>query len=140
VEWGVVKGPDGGIAGVYSLSEGEPFRRANFPSAYQAFDGLPSYRDWKFLFAAGSPGAAAAANDAAPPAGEADGAANGNSTTAESESPADTEKLKQVSACHAARIQGNLACQAVREQSGQAAWSACANPVSAQFSKCLSGL
>jgi type II secretory pathway pseudopilin PulG len=140
VEWGVVKGPDGGIAGVYSLSEGEPFRRANFPSAYQAFDGQPSYRDWKFLFAAGNPGAAAAANDAAPPAGEADGAANGNSTTAENEAPADTEKLKQVSACHAARIQGNLACQAVLEQSGRAAWSACANPVSAQFSKCLSGL
>jgi type II secretory pathway pseudopilin PulG len=146
VEWGVVKGPDGGIAGVYSLSEGKPFRKANFPSPYQAFDGQPAYSDWKFVFAAGNPAAAAAANDAALSAGAPDGAANVNSATgekeavAESEADADAEKLKKVGACHAARIQGNLACQAVLEQSGQAAWSACANPVSAQFSKCLSGL
>lgn len=140
VEWGVEKGPDGGIAGVYSLSEGKPFKKANFPSLYQAFDGQPAYRDWKFIFVAGNPVAAAVASDAALPAGAPDGAANENSATAEIESPADTERRNKVGACHAARIQGNLACQAVLEQSGQAAWSACANPVSAQFSKCMSGL
>lgn len=138
-EWGVVKGPDGGIAGVYSLSEGEPFKRANFPSAYQAFDGQPAYSGWKFVFAAGNPDAAAAASGAAPPAGTPDGAVNANSTTAENESLEDTETLKEFSACHAARVQGTLACQAVLEQSGQAAWSACISPVTAQFSKCLSG-
>jgi len=138
-EWGVVKAQDGGIAGVYSLAEGKPFRMANFPSPYQAFNGQQAYSGWKFIFAAGNPDAAAPANDAALPAAAPDGAANVNSTTAENESPADTETLKKVSACHAARIQGNLACQAVLEQSGRAAWRACANPVSAQFSKCLSG-
>ncbi len=51
-EWGVVKAQDGGIAGVYSLSEGEPFRKANFPSAYRAFDDQPAYSDWKFVFCA----------------------------------------------------------------------------------------
>lgn len=140
VEWGVVKGPDGGIAGVYSLSEGKPFKKTNFPSIYQAFDGQPGYSGWKFIFVAGNPVAPAAASDAALPAGAPDGAANVNSATAENESPEDTERRKKVGACHAARIQGNQACQAVLEQSGQAAWSACANPVSAQFSKCMSGL
>lgn len=139
-EWGVVKGPDGGIAGVYSLSQGKPFRRANFPLPYQAFDGQPGYSGWRFLFAASDPAASAVASEAALPVDAPDGAANVNSTTAENQSPADTERLKKVSACHEARIQGNLACQAVLKQSGQAAWSACANPVSAQFSQCLSGL
>jgi len=144
-EWGMVKAQDGGIAGVYSLSEGKPFRKANFPSAYQAFDGQPAYSGWKFVFAAGHPDAAVPANDAAPPAAApyaaaSDGAANLNSPAAGNEAPADTEKRKKVNACYAARIQGNLACQPVLEKSGQAAWSACANPVSAQFSKCLSGL
>ena len=49
-EWGLLKGPDGGIAGVYSLSGGAPFKRANFPSAYAAFAEAQSYRDWVFRF------------------------------------------------------------------------------------------
>jgi type II secretory pathway pseudopilin PulG len=139
-EWGVVKAQDGGIAGVYSLSKGEPFRKANFPSPYQAFNGQPGYSGWKFIFAAGNPDAAAPANDAALPANAPDGTANLNSPAAENEAFEDTERLKKVNACYAARTQGNLACQAVLKKSGQAAASACANPVSAQFSKCLSGL
>lgn len=49
-EWGLLKSPDGGIAGVYSLSEGEPFRQANFPAAYIQFGEAQSYRDWVFRF------------------------------------------------------------------------------------------
>lgn len=49
-EWGLLKGPDGGIAGVYSLSEGEPFKRANFPVAYGQFGEAQTYRDWVFRF------------------------------------------------------------------------------------------
>lgn len=139
VEWGVVKGPDGGIAGVYSLSAGKPFRKANFPSPYQAFEGQPAYSEWKFVFAAGNP-AAAAATEVALSAGAPDGAASLDSPSGENEAPVDTERLQKINACHTARIQGNLACRAVLEQSGQAAWSACANPVAAQFSKCLSEL
>lgn len=50
LEWGLLKDPDGGIAGVYSLAEGEPFKRANFPSAYAQFEEAQSYRDWIFRF------------------------------------------------------------------------------------------
>jgi len=49
-EWGLLRGPDGGIAGVVSLSDGKPFKRANFPSAYASFDEAQSYRDWVFRF------------------------------------------------------------------------------------------
>lgn len=49
-EWGLLKGPDGGIAGVVSLSDGKPFKRANFPSAYARFEDAQSYRDWVFQF------------------------------------------------------------------------------------------
>lgn len=49
-EWGLLKGPDGGIAGVFSLSDGTPFKRANFPSAYASFEDAQSYREWLFRF------------------------------------------------------------------------------------------
>jgi len=49
-EWGVQKGPDGGIAGVFSLSDGQPFKRANLPADYASFAEAKSYRDWVFRF------------------------------------------------------------------------------------------
>jgi type II secretory pathway pseudopilin PulG len=49
-EWGLLNGPDGGIAGVFSLSEGTPFKRKNFPLAYAQFEAAQSYRDWVFRF------------------------------------------------------------------------------------------
>ncbi|MBU1223084.1 MAG: type II secretion system protein [Gammaproteobacteria bacterium] len=49
-EWGLLKGPDGGISGVLSLSDGTPFKRANFPSDYARFEDAQSYRDWVFQF------------------------------------------------------------------------------------------
>jgi len=49
-EWGLVKETDGGISGVYSLSTGTPFRRANFPSDYVHFQEAQSYSEWIFRF------------------------------------------------------------------------------------------
>ncbi len=48
-EWGLVKAPDGGILGVYSLSEAAPFKRANFMRRDAAFAGALKYSDWKFV-------------------------------------------------------------------------------------------
>jgi type II secretory pathway pseudopilin PulG len=57
-EWGLVKAPDGGIAGVYSLSEQAPFKQAEFPKDYAEFTGKAKYSDWKFAYLpAGKPGA-----------------------------------------------------------------------------------
>jgi len=63
-EWGLVKAPDGGIAGVYSLSESKPFKQANFPASDAAFDGSEKYSDWRFVYA---PFSGAVAMPASPP-------------------------------------------------------------------------
>ena len=72
-EWGVVRGPGGGITGVFSLSEASPIKRAEFPPAFQQFAGAKTYRDWRFVYgqsgaAPGAPagGAKPAASPVAP--------------------------------------------------------------------------
>jgi len=49
-EWGFVKGPDGGIGGVYSLSEAEPMKVAGFRPRDASLAGAQKYSDWKFTF------------------------------------------------------------------------------------------
>jgi type II secretory pathway pseudopilin PulG len=48
-EWGLVKGPDGGILGVHSLAEGRPLKNAGFTEADAAFVDVETYADWKFV-------------------------------------------------------------------------------------------
>jgi type II secretory pathway pseudopilin PulG len=48
-EWGVVKGSDGGVAGIYSLSEAKPIKAAGFRVRDAAFEGAQKYADWKFM-------------------------------------------------------------------------------------------
>jgi type II secretory pathway pseudopilin PulG len=47
-EWGLVRDADGGIVGVYSLSEGAPLKKAGFPPDQAGFEEAASYRDWVF--------------------------------------------------------------------------------------------
>ena len=61
-DWGVVRGPGGGIVGVHSRSKSPPIKTANFPAEYQAFAGAASYSEWVFV-----PPAPAAAKPAAGP-------------------------------------------------------------------------
>ena len=57
-EWGIIKAPDGGIVGVYSLSDAAPLKTANFPKDYLEFEGKTKYSEWKFVSAAsGTPAA-----------------------------------------------------------------------------------
>lgn len=49
-DWGVVRA-DGGISGVYSLSEATPMKTAKFPNVYEQFTGKTSYTDWQFVYA-----------------------------------------------------------------------------------------
>ncbi|MFN0301113.1 MAG: hypothetical protein ACKVQU_12275 [Burkholderiales bacterium] len=49
-EWGIVRGPGGGITGVFSLSEASPIKRAEFPPAFQQFASAKTYRDWRFVY------------------------------------------------------------------------------------------
>jgi type II secretory pathway pseudopilin PulG len=49
-EWGLVKAPDGGIMGVYSLSELQPMKSAGFDFRNRLFEGAAKYADWKFVY------------------------------------------------------------------------------------------
>lgn len=63
-EWGFVKSPDGGFAGVYSLSEEQPLKSAGFAVRDATFEGKLKYSEWQFIFA---PAAAASAKPPAKP-------------------------------------------------------------------------
>ncbi|RKU02088.1 hypothetical protein C7H84_16010 [Burkholderia sp. Nafp2/4-1b] len=52
--------------GVSSSSDGAPIKRAGFPERYRDFEGIETYRQWKFLYLA--PGLAASADEASPAA------------------------------------------------------------------------
>src|SRR6266850_6003521 len=66
-EWGLVKAPDGGFAGVYSLSEDSPLKTGGFAVRDATFEGKAKYSDWQFAYApAAVPTAAPAAPGTAP--------------------------------------------------------------------------
>jgi type II secretory pathway pseudopilin PulG len=49
-EWGIVKAPEGGIMGVYSLATGAPLKSGNFRGVDRSFNDASSYGEWKFVF------------------------------------------------------------------------------------------
>lgn len=59
-EWGIVRAPDEGIAGVYSLAAGKPLKRDNFSPPDRDFTQADSYADWRFVYrlVAAAPGTA----------------------------------------------------------------------------------
>jgi len=68
-EWGLVKAPDGGFAGVYSLSDQAPLKTGNFAVRDATFEGKAKYSDWQFMYApAAVPATAATAQPGAQPA------------------------------------------------------------------------
>ena len=50
LEWGTVAAPDGGVMGVYSLSEEIPIKTGNFSDLDKDFEGKHKYVDWKFIY------------------------------------------------------------------------------------------
>jgi type II secretory pathway pseudopilin PulG len=68
-QWAIVKAPDGGIMGVYSRSEAEPIKKANFKLSERDFGVAKTYADWKFIYAPGATAPAPSTSAApAPPA------------------------------------------------------------------------
>lgn len=56
-DWGLVKAPEGGIMGVYSLGAGAPLKSGNFKNVDRSFSDAGSYGEWKFVFVPGGPAA-----------------------------------------------------------------------------------
>ena len=48
--WGLVRGPDNGIMGIYSLFHGRPQKTANFPPELGWASGKKSYAEWQFIY------------------------------------------------------------------------------------------
>jgi len=48
--WGLVRAPDGGILGVYSLSNATPLKVGNFKGQDAAFTGKRHYSGWTFIY------------------------------------------------------------------------------------------
>lgn len=53
-EWGLVKGANGEIFGVHSLSEDEPMKKSHFIPEYKSFEGKTKYADWVFMQSPGT--------------------------------------------------------------------------------------
>ncbi len=49
-EWGTMLAPDGGVMGVYSLSDTSALKSANFDYANRTFEGATKYTDWVFSY------------------------------------------------------------------------------------------
>jgi type II secretory pathway pseudopilin PulG len=47
--WGLVRAPDGGVAGVYSLDTRQPWRRSALVTAVLDLPAATRYADWKFI-------------------------------------------------------------------------------------------
>jgi len=52
-DWGLVRAPDGGIAGVYSRSDAAALRSGGFSGPDAEFEGKLRYSEWRFVHAAG---------------------------------------------------------------------------------------
>lgn len=52
-QWGVVRGAEGEIYGVHSLSEAEPVKKRNFSPGDRNFEGSKRYADWVFMHVPG---------------------------------------------------------------------------------------
>lgn len=49
-EWGMVRGPDGTIIGIYSQSQTRPIKTARFKAEDAPFQQAQQYTDWKFVY------------------------------------------------------------------------------------------
>jgi hypothetical protein len=59
-EWGLIEAPEGGIIGVYSLSQAKPFKSGGFAARDAAFGEAQRYSHWRFSYAPAAPPQAAA--------------------------------------------------------------------------------
>jgi type II secretory pathway pseudopilin PulG len=74
-DWGLVQAPDGGIMGVYSLSETQPVKTGGFGKLDETFMDAARYADWRFFYSPAAVSNSAAATSAAAPSGPANSGA-----------------------------------------------------------------
>lgn len=55
-QWGLIEAPEGGIMGVYSLSEAQPIKTGAFAARDRMFAEASRYADWQFAYTPLYPG------------------------------------------------------------------------------------
>jgi hypothetical protein len=85
IDWGLARSPDGGIMGVYSLSQDAPIKISGSVAGID-LSGRKKYSEWLFLFQPGiaAVGATSGGRDA--------GSASGTGASTEPDAPAQTEE------------------------------------------------
>jgi hypothetical protein len=49
-QWGLIDAPEGGIMGVYSLSQAQPVKSGGFAARDSDFTDAARYSDWRFTY------------------------------------------------------------------------------------------
>jgi hypothetical protein len=135
-EWGLVRGPGGGIVGVYSRSTTQPLKTANFPKGYEAFANAERYADWRFV--ATTDGRIAASLAGMTPQGGA--ALAPPSVTLEPPAPRPAVRVpREPWACNAQRGNDIKTCERDVAARGEEALEACRQSAARRYRNCLAG-
>ncbi len=143
-EWGIVRGPGGGIAGVFSLSEATPIKRAEFPPAFQQFDAAKTYRDWRFVYGQAGATPGAPASGVKPPASPpgalgASSSAVGKSATEPATTRIETTEpasaTTQRLTCGLQQLMDTQRCNALSSP-GTDPWQKCVDTANRRFEAC----
>lgn len=139
-EWGLLKGADGGITGVYSLSDIAPLKTANFGNGYGQFEGKKHYSEWQFMYAnaGGSmPFApvAAPASSAAPPQLPPSPAYSAPPPQPPPKDPTPDQRKQFL--CQIMRSNDARTCSAMVTKFGSAAGATCIASANARYNACI---
>jgi len=140
-DWGLLKDAGGGISGVYSKSEDEPVKKANFDKQFAQFADKKHYSDWRFVYASGSvpPMAIAQNGGENPPPPPAENIppeyAAPPPQPAKSDSPNDRKKFL----CDMMHSNDLRTCFNLSKQFGDAAGSTCVASAASRYNACLNG-
>jgi len=134
-DWGLVRGPGGGIVGVYSRATTRPLKTANFPKGYEAFANAASYADWHFV--ASTDGRIAAALAGMTPQSGATSAPS--SVTLKPLAPPLAVRVPREPACDAQRGNDTRTCDRDVAARGEEALEACRQSAARRYRDCLTG-
>lgn len=136
-EWGLLRGADKAIVGLYSLSDGEPLKTANFDPDDAALAGKRYYNEWQFIAAKGGV-------TQAPPSSSSESSPQAvtqqNQPVAESAQPLQQEpppEAQESALCQAALMSARSGCMALSRKGGLAPTTECLRAASAQYAQCL---
>lgn len=147
-EWGLLRGADKAIVGLYSLSDGEPLKTANFDPDDAELAGKRHYHEWRFIAMMGGVAAVAVtagnADDAVPLFGLSDAIPQAdtqqNLPAAEPALPPHYEPppgAPRSAVCSSAFINARASCMVIARKGGIASASDCLRTAGTQYAQCL---